>query len=79
VRYATPRSDLWRARLAAEMDGRGRRVALARFLADGDPARVQGQQVQVSAPFGAWDSTRNSYWPATNGYPTTQMTGGAEN
>lgn len=42
------RTDAWRAKLAAACAGRGRKAALARFLADGDEARVPGQKVQIA-------------------------------
>lgn len=42
------RTDAWRMRLAEAVAGRGRKAALARFLAGGNPARVAGQVVQVA-------------------------------
>lgn len=42
------RLDAWRGRLAAALAGRGRKIALARYLAGGDPARLNGQVVQIA-------------------------------
>jgi hypothetical protein len=39
------RLDAWRGRLAAALAGRGRKIALAR---GGDPARLNGQVVQIA-------------------------------
>jgi hypothetical protein len=48
VNRCLTRTNAWRARLAAATAGRGRKAALARFLAGGDPARFNGQAVQIA-------------------------------
>lgn len=43
----TPYTDAWRERLRTALAARGRRAALARFLAGGDPTRCKTRMVQI--------------------------------
>jgi hypothetical protein len=46
-RGSTERTDAWKAKLRAATEPRGKRMELARFLSDGDEAKVQSRKVQI--------------------------------
>ncbi|MEA3210963.1 MAG: hypothetical protein QOE70_4020 [Chthoniobacter sp.] len=45
---STPRTDRWKADLRQQLTERGEKVALARFLCDGDESQLKQRVVQLA-------------------------------